>query len=101
MLVFAGVVAVIVVLVFAVNYFELGNIGELGQENTQTQQAGSSGFPKKLFGDHPSQFVASDSLLAMVTDSKLYLYDTSGKTVLEAGWPLTRLCHFLDRHISD
>ncbi len=84
LLVFAGVVAVIVVLVFAVNYFELGNIGELGQENTQTQQAGSGGFPKKLFGDHPSQFVASDSLLAMVTDSKLYLYDTSGKTVLEA-----------------
>lgn len=83
LLAFAGVVAVIVVLVFAVNYFELGNIGELGQGNTQTQQTGSGGFPKKLFGDHPSQFTASDSLLTMVTDSKLYLYDTSGKTVLE------------------
>lgn len=67
---------------FALNY-DLNDVSDLFGQGT-TQGTGNTGYPKKLFGDRPAQFETSGSLLAMVTDSKLYLYNTGGGMVLNA-----------------
>lgn len=70
-------------LIFLASKFDFNDISELLGGNAAAQTTGdSAGFPKKLFGDHPAQFERCGSQLAMVTDSKLYLFDGGGKTVL-------------------
>ena len=60
--------------------FDVSDISELLSQNT-TVQNGSSGYPQKLFG-RTLQFETSGSLLALASDSHLYLFNSAGDTVL-------------------
>lgn len=60
--------------------FDVSDISELLSQNT-TAQNGSSGYPQKLFG-RTLQFETSGSLLALASDSHLYLFNSAGDTVL-------------------
>jgi len=80
---------------FLASRFDFGDLSEwmgMGNENGAITQNGddSKGFPKKLFGDRPLQFERCGSSLAMVTDSKLYLYTTAGETRLNLPHSYTR-----------
>ena len=49
--------------------------------NKAATQGGETGFPKKLYGDHPKQIEVCGDVLAMVTDSNVYFYSSSGETL--------------------
>lgn len=60
--------------------FDVSDISELLKQNTTTQN-GTSGYPQKLFG-RTIQFGTSGSLLALASDSHLYLFNSAGDVVL-------------------
>lgn len=80
--------ALINAFIFIAVRFDLNDISDFFDNSPQTSDG--TGFPKKLFGDNPLQFERAGSMLAMSTDSRLYLIGENGGTVVSSPHSYTR-----------